>query len=150
MNIVHPLEGTHKTLTLSPELRAFVGTLPDLPTLELKRPYVKDRWEKMGIAPVPAGTYSDHRTPEAVAAIEKVYHFLKGAPITRPLMAMALGFVSGDHVDRTRDDLYKRGADVTRGAPGVSARSLRTPDVIAAQAAKRKAERAAKKAEKAA
>ena len=148
MEIFHPLEGSHPTLTLTPELRAIVAKWKALPTREY-REYHKDRWLKMGIGSVPAGRYTDPSTPEAAAAVERVYHALKGAPITRPKLAMLLGFVSSDHVDDSRAKLYKAGADITKCPPGVSTRSTRTVDVIAAEAAKTRA-RLAREAKKAA
>lgn len=140
MNITHPFHGVIKALTLDDLVKAYVAKLPELPTIEMEKPYVKAYWAKLGS--VPAGTYTDPDTKEAEKAVEGLYHALKGAKITRHRVAVALNLVSADQVDAIRDRLYGANALVSRGAPGVSVNSIHpkyVKDVIAAQAARRAA-----------
>jgi hypothetical protein len=136
MNITHPFADADKTLVLPDQVKAYVAKLPELPTVQMDKPYLKAYWaKKLGL--VPAGTYTDPTTREAEKAVEGLYHCLKGTKITRHRVAVALNLVSADQVDDIRERLMERNAKIYRGAPGVSVHSTRyVKDVIADQAAK--------------
>lgn len=139
MELLHPFIGVRRELELDDEVRAYVASIPLLPQVECPAPYVKPRWKAWGLI-VPPGTYSDPSTPAAERAVEGLYHALKGRKITRQRVALALNFQSADQVDSVRARLYKEGAPIWRGAPGVSVHSTKpVEDVIAVQARRRKA-----------
>jgi hypothetical protein len=130
MKITHPFAGIHKSLELSEQVTAYVASIrKDLPTVargDRTKTYWKEhqiglKGKPLGL--VPAGNYTDPSTKEAQAAVVGLYKALKGTPISRHKVAVALNFQVSDDVDTVRDALKEAGVkDVDPGAKGRSVR----------------------------
>ena len=139
MDIIHPFANLDKTVVLPDEVVKAVKAIPLPPQVECDA-YLKPYWKKFNEGMVPAGQYTDPGTAQAEKAVERLYHALKGAKITRHRVAIALNLQSADQVDAIRDRLYARNAQIWTGRPGVSVHSTRpVKDVIKAQAEKQAA-----------
>lgn len=129
MKITHPFAGINKRLTPSDAVRAYVEAHKDLPTTRYPA-RVKTSWQSQNLTVVegkpgmvPEGDYTDPSTKEAKDAVLGLYKALKGAPISRSAIAVALNFQMSDEVDKVRDALKEEGVtDIESGSRGKSVR----------------------------
>lgn len=153
MEITHPFANGHKSLVIPQALLDFAASLPELPTTyrpALRSPYWGSFVESCVDDLVPAGTYSDPDSDEALEAVEALY-LAYAKPVTRHMIAVVLNFQDYRYVDAIRDRLAAIAAEATEAGQPVTPPWTRKPgqrshayqgatpvvaDVIAAQAAK--------------
>jgi len=153
--ITHPFANQHKSLVIPQVLLDFVAELPALPTTyrpALRSPYWGSFVPTCVDDLVPAGTYTDPDTDEALEAVEALYLHLGGKAVTRHMIAVVLNFQDYRYVDAIRDRLAAIAQDEAAATgqpvtppwtrkPGQRSHAYRdaqpvVADVIAAQAAK--------------
>ena len=132
MEIKHPYAGLTTRLTVSGAVLEYVQKLRPEPKQVPMKERTKAYWKEQGIGVVkdkpglvPAADYTDPTDASALDAVYGLYRHLKGTPISRHLVAVALNFQVSDDVDRVREALKERGVigtDVDKGDRGRSVR----------------------------
>jgi hypothetical protein len=135
MQIKHPYANLNKRLTPPEAVLKYVAAAKEPPTIHREdkvKPYWKEQQlavtvknKKFPMGVVPAGDYTNPDTKEAKALVLGLYKALKGTPISRHLVAVALNFQVSDDVDTVRDGLKEDGVvgkDIEAGGRGKSVR----------------------------